>query len=377
MRPTQVRFPRRASTIMIGLAVLAAVAGCQTGSPRETSGPVAVDRTLASIPASTTSPLGFSADDPVNQVLAISVDGLNPRAITQLGPSGAPAFYRMMREGAFTFNARTERGITRTLPNHTGMLTGRRISASSGGHGVTFNSDNGKTVHQSAGHYVASVFDVVHDNGGSTALYSAKTKFAFYSRTWNTAGAKDKVGRDNGRAKIDRVVLDTDNARLVAQVNAELKKAPRTFTFLHISLPDQAGHENGFMSAQYVEAVRQTDRLLGTLLITIAGRAALRSHLLVLLTADHGGLGASHSSATEVQDYRVPFLAWGPGVARGKDLYALNPTFRDPGNGSPSYAGKQPIRNGDLANLTTDVLDLPTVPGSEFDRPRTLDLFGP
>ena len=178
MRHLSVRSPRRASAIMIIVAVavavvaavVAAVAGCQVdpGADQLSSAPVA--QLTVSTPASPTTALKFSADDAVDEVLAISVDGLNPRAITQLGPTGAPAFYRMMREGAYTFNARTERGITRTLPNHTGMLTGRRISASNGGHGVTFNSDNGKTVHQAAGHYVASVFDVVHDNGGSTAL---------------------------------------------------------------------------------------------------------------------------------------------------------------------------------------------------------------
>ena len=46
-----------------------------------------------------------------------------------------------MREGAFTLDARTEREQTRTLPNHTGMLTGRRIDARRGGHGVTYNPD--------------------------------------------------------------------------------------------------------------------------------------------------------------------------------------------------------------------------------------------
>jgi hypothetical protein len=68
-------------------------------------------------------------------------------------------------------------------------------------------------------------------------------------------------------------------------------------------------------------------------------------------------------------------MAWGPGVAAGRNLYGFNPSFRDPGASRTSYRGKQPIRNADLANLTTDALDLPQVPGSEFDRPRTLDVF--
>lgn len=316
-----------------------------------------------------------SPDNAVNQVLAISVDGLNPRAITQLGSSKAPAFYRLMRQGAWTFDARTERERTITLPNHTSMLTGRRIDKRHHGHGVTYDTDHGKTVHQAAGHYVASVFDVVHDRDGSTALFSAKTKFRLYSRTWNTKGRADTVGRNNGRAKIDRVVIDTDNARLVARLNAELRTRPRTFTFLHISLPDAAGHRYGFMSRQYVAAVQQTDRLLGTVLNTVAARPAVRKHLLVVLTADHGGYGPSHSDPTKLQDYRIPFMVWGPDVPAHRGLYTLNHSFRYPGTERTTYSGKQPIRNGDMANLVTDALDLPVVPGSTLDRPRKLDAF--
>ena len=76
-----------------------------------------------------------SADDPVNRVVAISVDGLNPKAITKLGRSGAPNFYRLMREGASTLNARTAREQTRTLPNHTGMLTGGGSTTDAAGTG--------------------------------------------------------------------------------------------------------------------------------------------------------------------------------------------------------------------------------------------------
>src|SRR5215207_5977459 len=121
-----------------------------------------------------------AADNPVDRVLAISIDGLNPRAIEQLGRSRTPTFHRLMREGTYTLNARTVREQTRTLPNHTAMFTGRRVDAKHGGHGYTDNVDNGTTVHRAAGHYVASVFDVVHDNGGSTALFAAKIKFNLY-----------------------------------------------------------------------------------------------------------------------------------------------------------------------------------------------------
>lgn len=372
---------RWAAHTCAGLAVVGLLAGSSVpGGTAAAVSPAAGHRADVARVAGVTAPTAAlaakaSADDAVNRVVAISVDGLNPTAITKLGRAGAPNFHRLLREGATTLNARTAQEQTRTLPNHTGMLTGRRIDARRGGHGVTFNSDTGTTVHRTAGEYVSSVFDVVHDRGGSTALFTAKTKFALYQRTWNTKGAKDVVGRDNGRAKIDRFTVDTDNARLVRKVTADLRTSPKTFTFVHLSLPDQVGHDKGFMGASYLRAVRQTDQLLGQILTTIAGKPSLRSQTLVVLTADHGGDGGSHSTASKRANYRVPFMVWGPGVAAGRNLYSLNPSYRSPGSKRTGYTGKQPIRNGDLANFATDVLDLPRVPGAQFDKSRKLTAF--
>ncbi|WP_344803819.1 alkaline phosphatase family protein [Microlunatus ginsengisoli] len=337
----------------------------------ETATPATTPATTPSDPSGATPSSTPTPADQVDHVLAISVDALNPDAITRLGPAGTPTLHRLIREGATTLNARSEQELTITLPNHTGMFTGRRVSAKHGGHGVTFNVDNGTTVHRAAGAYVASVFDVVHDRGGSTALYSGKKKFAFFARSWNTAGAPDRIGRDDGRRKIDTVVLDTDNARLVRALDRRLVSAPPQFTFLHLSLPDVAGHAHGFMGKDYLAAVRQTDRLLGQVIATIDERPTLRRHTVVVLTADHGGLGASHDDPTKIADYRIPLVVWGSGVA-ANDLYRLNPGFVDPGRSRPGYAGPQPIRNGDVANLATGLLGLPAVPGSQLDRGQSL-----
>ena len=94
------------------------------------------------------------------------------------------------------------------------------------------------------------------------------------------------------------------------------------------------------------------------------------------MTADHGGLGAGHADPRRYADYRVPFLVWGPGVPAGADLYALNPTYADPGNRRVGYAAAlQPVRNGDVGNLVLDVLGLPAIPHSELDAAQDLEVF--
>ncbi len=297
-------------------------------------------------------------------VVAISVDGLNTNALGALGPSQTPGFERLRKQGATTLRARTARELTITLPNHTGMMTGRRVSGT-GGHRVVFNDDNGETLRSTAGHYVAGIFDVAHDRGRSTALYTSKDKFVFLERSWDAEhGARDRVGVDNGRDKLDRFELDEPD-RLVTDLVDRLRTDPDDLSFLHLALPDAAGHEYGWMSPEYLEAVRRTDTQILTVLRAIAGDPWLKGHAVVVLTADHGGKpGAkSHSDQTLRLNYRIPFMVWGTGVARGVGLYGLNPARKLPGTSRPSYAGKQPIRNLDVAGLVTSLLGLSSVPG--------------
>jgi Type I phosphodiesterase / nucleotide pyrophosphatase len=298
----------------------------------------------------------------VTRVLAISVDGLRSSAITQLGRAGTPVLHRLMAQGASTLNARTEREMTVTLPNHTGMVTGRRIAASQGGHGVTWNDDRlrPRTVQQAAGHDVSSVFRVVHNAGRTTALFAGKTKFSLFERSWDTS--------------INGYRIRFDNGLLTRMTRRDLLQHNRGFTFLHLSAPDAAGHAHGWKSPAYLRAVRATDRRLGQLVKTIKGHGRLRDHLVLLLTADHGGTGKDHGDATRLVNYRIPFLVWGPTVTRGASLYGLNPDYANPGNRRTSYSDpRQPVRNGDVANLALDLLGLNPVKGSEHDRAQDLD----
>jgi predicted AlkP superfamily pyrophosphatase or phosphodiesterase len=296
-----------------------------------------------------------------NQVLAISVDGLNVRALRRLGRQGAPHLIRLLRQGASTRNARAQVEKTVTLPNHTSMLTGRRIDAAEGGHGITWNYDRPRiTVQQAAGEPVGSIFTKVHHARGKTALFATESKFSLFKRSWPTS--------------VDRstIVQDGDDA-VTRAVRRDLLRHNRAFTFLHLGAPDEAGHARGWLSPAYLRAVRDVDRNVGVLLDTIRDHPRRLGDVVIVLTSDHGGKphARTHSDETLLANYKVPFLIWGPGVTRG-NLYDLNPTYADPGTARVRFDGTQPIRNGDLANVSASLLDLNSIPGSLWGSDQTL-----
>ena len=335
-------------TLVLSGGIACATASDAPPAPRAAAGGQPADRSATS-----------------QTVVAISIDGLNPRALRRLGRARTPHLHEIMREGASTMNARTELELTLTLPNHTGMVTGRRIEAATGGHGVTWNDDRRipSTVQAAAREPVESVFTVVDDAGLSAGFFASKTKFKLWERSWPLA--------------TDTETIIEDNDALVRAFNEDLLAAPRAFRLLHLSETDAVGHAKGFMGKAYLRAVRRADRRVGAVVRAIEADPSLASTTTVIVTADHGGKGmvkGGHGDATKAHNYTVPFFVWGAGVERGADLYDLNDDYTDPGRARTTYAGLQPVRNGDVANLALDLLGLGPVPGSEHNVLQDLDV---
>lgn len=299
-----------------------------------------------------------AAGPQVDHVVLVSLDGLNPRALRLLGRESAPALHRMRRNGAGTLNARTLHDLTVTLPNHTSMVTGVPATGD-GGHAVTVNEDPGGTVHDLAGRHVGSVFEGVHDAGGSTSLRATKDKFALFHRSWRAGVDRFRVARAG---------------RVVDSLVDELRHDPATLSFLHLGVADRVGHRHGFLGPRYLRAVRRLDDHVGRILRTVRTSPELDGRTVVLVTADHGGRSDGHDDPTLRSSYRVPFLAWGAGVARGADLYDLNPQRSSPRRSRTDYSGAQPVRNGDAANLVLDLLGLPPLADSRFGVDQELTL---
>jgi hypothetical protein len=322
---------------------------------------------------------GAAFPQALTRVIHVSVDGLRPDAVVSLGPAGCPAFHRLMIEGAFTLNARTDCDYTNTLPNHACQMTGRDVTGPDG-HGISFNSDTGGTIEEAHGSYVAGVFDVAHDHGHFTALFTGKSKFALFERSWDQVnGAPDLTDEDDGRDKIDRYLCLGNTSDLVDSFLSLIGGAAPGYYLLHLRDPDTDGHAYGWESPEYQAAVMRMDRYIGAILDAVKGDPALAASTAVTVTADHGGTGSGHDDASEPHNYTIQLHAWGPGIPSGADVYGLNPASRlDPGpDRPPCDSTVPPVRNGESANLALSLLGLPPVPGSTIGKPQGLAVTAP
>ncbi|MCC7377543.1 MAG: alkaline phosphatase family protein [Verrucomicrobiales bacterium] len=338
---------------------------------------------------------GFSRGDswPVRQVLHVSVDGLAGIALRDYldaSPNEFPTFNRLKAQGAWTFNARCDDDNSYTLPNHASMLTGRPVLEKFVGappgwpHGLTIDFDPGMpwTLHNIAiadPSYKASVFDVAHDHGRTTAFFAAKRKFDFFLRSYDVdPEAPDLWRSDQGRSKIDwRMVIDGTDVSLVRASDSNLVSAALSilasnapnYLFLHLADPDITGHCYLWGSERYREAVREVDRQLGRLFDAIGSDSRLAHCTAVVLTSDHGGGDAwgGHDSPQAPPVFIIPMFLWGPGIPAGWDLYQLFGNRGDPGSEKVGYeASVQPLRNGDTGNMALGLLGLPPIPGSSM-----------
>jgi len=320
------------------------------------------DHPYISATASVASPAAQAAG--VEHVVLIDLQGVPSRVVSA---SRTPTLARMRAADAATLNARGTVERRTALPNTVSILTARPIVRARNGHGVADTKPT--TVARAAGHYVKSVFDVVHDAGATTSLYSGDLHANLLGRSWGPShGAADTIGRDNGRRKITAGVVDKKDTVAVAAARKRLATHPTAFTFVQMAGPADAAVDTRFGSRAYLQALAGADRQVSRILQTINKNPSTKGSTMVIVTSSSTALPASSGR------HAVPLIVRGPSVPHA-DLYKLNPQYADPGTAPSTYAGTQPIRTSMIANLVTSSLRLPTIPGSSFNDKQDLNVF--
>lgn len=293
---------RRAWARLLVLVLLAACARGQAGPtvapsnvPQATASPppsgiptLGATRMVTAAPAASPTPTAAHtpalppSPTPPPRVVLISVDGLRADAAQQ---ADMPNLQALAQRGAYSWSARSVVPPA-TLPAHAAMLTGMVPAV----HGLTWND-----YRPGLGPIkVPTLFSLAHAAGFETVMVAGKEKLAHF----------DVPGT------IDRYTFVTNGDQGVADQASVEAEAGFGLLFAHFPNADFFGHSEGWMSAGYLAGLRRTDEALGRLF------AALPPHVVIVLTADHGGHGLVHG-ADIPEDMTVPWLMAGPGVRPG------------------------------------------------------------
>ncbi|HEY3742918.1 MAG TPA: alkaline phosphatase [Bryobacteraceae bacterium] len=244
----------------------------------------------------------------VKTVVIFAVDGLGANVLRANTP---PHFKEFIGNGSYSLHAR---GVmpTVTFPNFASMISG----AGPEQHGVTNNDwrpEKFTIAPQCVGKdgHFPTIFGLLKaaNPGAKSAMFFDGEGFPFIAE----AGVPDKIGTAKGPdATFDMAVdyLTTERPALL---------------FLHVDLLDHAGHTEGWESASYAAEFVHTDELVGRLMARLK-EAKMADSTVVIISADHGGVGKRHggNSMTEIE---IPWLARGPGIARGREITAPINTF--------------------------------------------------
>jgi predicted AlkP superfamily pyrophosphatase or phosphodiesterase len=218
------------------------------------------------------------------RVLILSIDGLRPDAIA-LAPM--PNLMALMETSAYTLSAKTIR-LSATLPAHASMLSGLCPSK----HGVDWND----YLPEKGVAKGIDLFDIAHAAGLQTVMYVGKEKL----QQVTDASSVDKFVWINDR---DKVVMEN----LLADFPLDFD-----LLFIHFATTDDMGHVYGWLSPEQLSVIFRADEAIGELLSAL-DTYGLRDETLLIITADHGGLGNSHTSGYP-EDMTIPWIASGAGI---------------------------------------------------------------
>ena len=227
------------------------------------------------------------------KVLLILVDGMRPDSLTEI-----PQAQKMIRESSFTMQACTVMPSV-TLPCHMSLFH----SVDPSRHGTTTN------IYAPQVRPIDGLCEVLHRNGNTCAFIYNWEELKDLSRPDSLAFSCFYNGHNFGYDRANEMVTDAV-VRCVSEVSPD-------FIFLYLGYSDAAGHDCGWMSEAYQEAVNTSweniERLMNQ----------LPEEYTVIVTADHGGHDRTHGTELP-EDMTIPVIIRGPQFPAGKELEHVN-----------------------------------------------------
>lgn len=246
---------------------------------------------------------------PVKHVVIIGVDGMSPNGI--LNANTLNMDY-LMEHGSYTLHARAVLP-TSSSSNWASMIMG----AGPEQHGITSNgwerddfvlppvttgSDN---------EIFPTIFGLIREQMADAEIGS------IYH--WDGFGRLFEKAAVNYDIHVEGEKTTTETACKY------IKKKKPTFTFIHLDHVDGAGHGAGHGTPEYYKAVERADSLIGDIVMAVQD-AGIEKETMILVTADHGGIGTGHGGET-LAEIEIPFILYGKNVKKGKEIMDMVYTY--------------------------------------------------
>ncbi|HTP32479.1 MAG TPA: alkaline phosphatase [Candidatus Acidoferrales bacterium] len=232
-------------------------------------------------------------------VIVIGVDGLS---VDGVKTAKAPRLHQLIERSAWTLEAR---GVMPTLssPNWASVIDG----AGPEQHGITSNGYLRKLVEfepvcRDGEGMFPTIFEILRAQRPSSRI-------AIFHE-WS--GFADLVEKHVA----DVMQHEHSAARTTAAAVEYWKRERPDLMFVHLDLVDHAGHDSGWTSRAYYQAVEEADTYIGSILDLLQAGSATDSTY-VLVTSDHGGRGRGHGKNT-LAEIQIPWVLSGPEVVPGK-----------------------------------------------------------
>lgn len=261
----------------------------------------------------------------IEHVIVIGLDGTSPDGIRS---SKSTNMHQLIQEGSVKWNVRTVLPSS-SSPNWASMIMGAGTEA----HGIIEN-DWGRADYSlppivtNEDGIFPTIFGWVRKNRANAEI-GAVYQWEGFGRLFE----KSALNFDKN--------MPTENATTSEFCKYIIAKKP-LLGFMHLDLVDDIGHEFGHGTPAYYASVTKVDSLIGLVLESIKA-AGIEKKTLVIVTADHGGVGYGHGGAT-VEEAEIAMILKGASIKKGYTIqqqvytYDLAATIAFALNIVPPYA---------------------------------------
>lgn len=249
---------------------------------------------------------------PAKHMVIIGVDGLSPKGIEA---ASTPHIDQLIKAGSHSFAAQAVIPSV-SSPNWASMLMGVTPVQ----HEIASNDWERTDIREKTycsgkkGETYPTIFRVVREkypNGDIACFYD-----------WDGFGRLVEPG-------IPTLIADGRGEEKTAQEACfYLLNHKPLFTFIHLDHVDHAGHDHGWYTPTYTQAVEKLDRLVGEVVAALK-KAGMYEQTIILISADHGGINKKHGGDTP-EERTIPWIISGPGIKKGVKLSSAISTIDTP-----------------------------------------------